>query len=56
MIKVYTEEDFDKFPVVDGIKMCPSGDYSEIKIFPVNCSFENDCVFGNDCIFEDDCR
>lgn len=43
----YTQADFDSFPVVNGIRQCPSGDYSGIKSFGGRCSFGKGCsVFG----------
>ncbi len=64
----YTQEDFENFEVIDGLKICPKGDYTEIKKFPGNCSFEKEsrfgpetqfdgwCDFGQNCIFGEDCR
>ena len=48
-MKVITQKEFDNFPVVDGYKQCPSGDYTKIK------QFENDCSFGECCFFEGKC-
>ena len=36
-----TQEEFNRIPVVDGIKQCPLGDYSQISSFAERCSFEN---------------
>lgn len=52
-MKKYTQEDFDAFEVIDGIKQCPSGDYSDIQIFGEWCSFGRCCSFGEGCSFED---
>lgn len=41
----YTQADFDAFEVIDGIKQCPSGDYSDIQIFGEECSFDERCSF-----------
>ncbi len=35
-MKKYTQADFDAFEVIDGIKQCPSGDYSDIQGFKCN--------------------
>ena len=51
-MKKYTQADFDAFEVIDGIKQCPSGDYSDIQIFGACCSFGEDCSFGEECSFE----
>lgn len=51
----YTQADFDAFEVIDGIKQCPSGDYSDIQIFGERCSFGKWCSFGGDCSFGEDC-
>lgn len=39
-MKQYTQADFDAMPVIDGIKICPSGDYTSIHSFGDGCSFE----------------
>lgn len=50
-MKKYTQADFDAFEVIDGIKQCPSGDYSDIQVFSDRCSFGEDCSFGEECSF-----
>ena len=51
-MKKYTQEDFDNFEVNErGFKICPSGDYSNIKEFGVRCSFGEWCSFGERCSF-----
>ena len=50
-MKKYTQADFDAFEVIDGIKQCPSGDYSDIQIFGEWCSFGKGCSFGKQCSF-----
>ncbi len=50
-MKKYTQADFDAFEVIDGIKQCPSGDYSDIQIFGEWCSFGACCSFGKGCSF-----
>ena len=44
-MKKYTQEEFDNFEVVGGIKNCPSGDYSLINIFDEMCRFGRECSF-----------
>lgn len=51
-MKKYTQADLDAFEVIDGIKQCPSGDYSDIQIFGERCSFGEWCYFGEWCSFE----
>lgn len=51
-LKKYTQEEFDAFPVVDGWKLCPMGDYSLIKSFGEEYSFGEECSFGEGCICE----
>jgi len=46
-VRKITQEEFDNFPVIDGRKQCPSGDYSEIKVFGGRCRFGEGCSFGN---------
>ena len=50
-MKKYTQADFNAFEVIDGIKQCPSGDYSDIQIFGEWCSFGACCSFGKGCSF-----
>lgn len=54
-MKKYTQADFDAFEVIDGIKQCPSGDYSDIQIFGEWCSFGERCSFGKGCSFGECC-
>lgn len=54
-MKKYTQADFDAFEVIDGIKQCPSGDYSDIQIFGEWCSFGERCSFGEECSFGEWC-
>ena len=54
-MKKYTQADFDAFEVIDGIKQCPSGDYSDIQIFGEWCSFGERCSFGRACSFGECC-
>ena len=50
-MKRYTQEDFDSFEVVAGIKQCPSGDYSLISEFTEQCRFAGGCSFAEWCRF-----
>ena len=50
-MKVYTQEEFDVLPVVDGYKQCPTGDYTQISHFGEGCSFGERCSFGRWCSF-----
>ena len=60
-MKLFTQEEFDNFPIVDGYKQCPSGDYMLIKKFEdycrfgESCKFGEYCEFGNDCTFREEC-
>lgn len=54
-MKKYTQADFDAFEVIDGIKQCPSGDYSDIRVFGKRCSFGRGCSFGEWCSFGRGC-
>ena len=54
-MKKYTQADFNAFEVIDGIKQCPSGDYSDIQIFGERCSFGRCCSFGEYCSFGKGC-
>lgn len=52
----YTQEEFNTLPVNQfGIKPCPTGDYSAIKIFYVGCSFGERCSFNERCSFGKRC-
>ena len=46
MINV-TQQMFDAFEVINGVKQCPTGDYSKIKSFGEWCSFGKSCSFEN---------
>lgn len=54
-MKKYTQADFDAFEVIDGIKQCPSGDYSAIQVFSDRCAFGECCSFGRCCSFGERC-
>lgn len=54
-MKKYTQADFDAFEVIDGIKQCPSGDYSDIRVFGKSCYFGEWCSFGRGCSFGESC-
>lgn len=68
-MKVYTQEEFDKFPLGENFrKQCPYGDYSLIRKFPgycdfatgsrfgTLCEFGEECCFGYGCSFGEDCQ
>ena len=46
-MKKVTQEMFDTFIVICGIKQCPTGDYSKIKSFGESCRFGERCSFEN---------
>ena len=50
-MKKYTQEEFDAFDVINGVRMCPTGDYSDINAFGEGCSFGVGCSFGEWCSF-----
>lgn len=54
-MKKYTQEDFDKFEIIDGIKQCPTGDYTNIELFAKGCSFAEGCSFAKGCSFAEWC-
>jgi hypothetical protein len=54
-MKKYTQEEFDNLDIVNGVRQCPTGDYSNIKIFGKQCSFGEDCSFGRWCSFGKRC-
>ena len=51
-MKKYTQEEFDAFDVINGVRMCPTGDYSDINAFGEGCSFGVGCSFGEGCSHE----
>ena len=51
-LNLYTQQDLDNFEVVDGVKQCPSGDYSLISEFKERCSFAAGCRFAKGCNIE----
>ena len=54
-MKKYTQEEFDAFDVINGVRMCPTGDYSDINAFGEGCSFGEWCRFGEGCSFGERC-
>ncbi|WP_164706563.1 hypothetical protein [Intestinibacillus sp. Marseille-P6563] len=63
-MRKFTQAEFDLFHIdSNGYKICPTGDYSQIKSFHNRCKFEeysyfgdyscfgNECVFGRKCSF-----
>lgn len=54
-MKKYTLEDFNNFDKKNDCIQCPSGDYTQIKEFPSNCSFGKGCYFGGCCYFGKGC-
>ena len=54
-MKTYTQSEFDAFPVIDGIRQCPTGNYTQIKRFGEVCSFGEWCSFGEGCSFGERC-
>ena len=54
-MKKVTQEMFDAFEVIDGVKQCPSGDYFSIRRFNESCSFGERCSFGGGCSFGESC-
>ena len=55
-MRVYTQAEFDALPVEHGIRQCPSGDYTQVKMFGEECSFSEECSFGEGCSFGGGCR
>lgn len=45
----YTQADVENFPVINGVRQCPSGDYSLIESFGKWCRFGEACIFGEEC-------
>lgn len=55
-MKKYTQEEFDAIERDEyGIKNCPTGDYTAIKIFGEECIFGALCRFGEECSFGEWC-
>jgi len=56
-LKKYTQEEFNVMERNEyGRKICPSGDYTDIKIFPAKCVFEDNNAFGNEISFDEGCE
>lgn len=56
-MKVYTIDDLEKFERDDfGRLVCPTGDYTQIKVFGEYCVFGEGCRFGEYCIFGEYCN
>ena len=54
-MKKVTQEMFDALEVVEGVKQCQTGDYTEIENFGEFCSFGKSCSFGEYCSFGKSC-
>ena len=55
-MKKYTQADFERFEKdEDGRVICPTGDYTEIKVFGAWCRFCAGCSFGERCRFGAGC-
>ena len=50
-----TQEEFNRLPVIDGVKRCPFGNYSLISSFAEHCSFAEYCSFAERCSFAEHC-
>ena len=51
-MKKYTQEEYDNFEINEyGYKICPTGDYTDIKDFGAYCKFGAGCCFGAGCNF-----
>ena len=49
-MKKYTQQEFKELTRDEyGIKNCPTGDYTAIRIFGDRCSFGQGCSFGEGC-------
>src|SRR3990167_4880947 len=44
-MKLITQEEYDNFPIVDGFRICSSGDYRNINKFAKGCFFAERCSF-----------
>ena len=56
-MKKYAQEEFDNFEIDEyGRKICPTGDYTDIKNFGERCDFSGCCRFGAGCTFGAGCR
>ena len=54
-MKKITQQEFDKFEIVYGVKQCQTGDYSDINLFNERCSFAEGCSFAKGCSFAERC-
>lgn len=56
-LKKYTQAEFDALPAnKDGGKICPTGDYTEIRYFPAFTELGNGCKLGIGCTLGIDCK
>jgi len=54
-MKLFTQAEFDNLPVIDGVKQCPTGDYSSVRNFGERCVFGAESIFCRDSRFADSC-
>lgn len=56
-MKKYTQEEFNNFHISEkGFRICPSGDYTDIKVFGDKCRFASGCRFDDHCSFGEVCK
>lgn len=55
-MKKYTQSEFDAFKIINGVRECPTGDYSNVCSFGDQCRFGDQCHFGKSCHFGESCR
>ena len=55
-MKTYTQLEFNALPIVDGYRVCPTGDYRQIRKFGDYCEFGESCKFGDFCEFGESCK
>lgn len=46
-MKIYTQEDYNTFEIINDIKQCPSGDYRNFNNFAELCSFAEGCSYNS---------
>ncbi len=46
LLRRISQAEFDSFPVVDGVRLCPLGNYYSLRVFSTPCRFEAGSMFG----------
>ena len=55
-MKKFTQEEFNDLEIKNGYRICPTGNYTNIKNFGDNCIIGSYCTIGNNSVIGKSCR